>query len=65
MMVVDKRVYRVMHVTIIGALQIRDTHQIRLHEMNSSKGKSDRAKLMARRRAAISLGILVGLHHAE
>src|SRR6266481_5136160 len=66
MMVVDKRVYRVMHVTIIGALQIRDTHQIerdrlRLrrirsahHEMNSSKGKSDRTKLMARRRAAIS-----------
>src|SRR6266403_2598064 len=28
MIVVDKRVHRVMHMTVIGALQIRDAHQI-------------------------------------
>jgi len=28
MIVVDKRVHRVMHMTVIGALQIRNAHQI-------------------------------------
>src|SRR5713101_8354251 len=48
MTVVDKRVHRVMHMTVIGALQIRDAHQIERDRLCLRRIRSAHRRLISR-----------------
>src|SRR5712692_7861696 len=48
MVVVDKRVHRVMHVPVIGALQVRDAHQIKRDRLRLRRIRSAHRRLISR-----------------
>src|SRR6266550_7496349 len=78
MIVVDKGVHRVMHMTVIGALQVRDAHQIERDRLRFGHIRSAHRRLISRHAIVSQLHLvaiqvvqrghlhrLAALHHVE
>ena len=78
MIVVDKGVHRVMHMTVIGVLQVRDAHQIERDRLRFGHIRSAHRRLISRHAIVSQLHLvaiqvvqrghlhrLAALHHVE